>query len=108
MVTLAVTGTPDSHRGAVILAGPDGHRGPGCPEVLFVGFRTDFVTSVRDLVASAVALALGSPKNPGGGRTHPLHPLPWLRPCQGRRPVEIWQDMYKRVAIRHEKVWCYP
>ena len=63
MVTLAVTGTPDSHRGPVILAGPGGQRGPDCPEVLFVGFRTDFVTSVRVLVASAVALALGSQKN---------------------------------------------
>ena len=84
MVTLAVTGTPDSHRGPVILAGPGGQRGPDCPEVFFVGFRTDFVTSVRVLVASAVALALGSPKKQGEG-AHPLRPLPWLPPCPGRR-----------------------
>ena len=72
MVTLAVTGTPDSHRGPVILAGPDGQRSPDCPEVLFVGFRTDFVTSVRVLVASAVALAPGSPPQKNRGRAHTL------------------------------------
>ena len=85
MVTLAVTGTPDSHRGPVILAGPDGQRSPDCPEVLFVGFRTDFVTSVRVLVASAVALAPGSPPKKQGEGAHPLRPLPWLRPWPGRR-----------------------
>ena len=86
MVTLAVTGTPDSHRGPVILAGPGGQRGPDCPEVLFVGFRTDFVTSVRVLVASAVALALGSQKKkPGGGRT-PSSPPP-LAPSLPRKAV---------------------
>ena len=36
MMTLAVTGAPDSHRGPVFQAGPDGQRGPDCPDVLFL------------------------------------------------------------------------
>ena len=49
MMTLAVTGTSDCHRGPGFLPGPDGQRGPTaqCPDVFFVGFHTDFVTSVK-------------------------------------------------------------
>ena len=62
------------------LAGPDGRRGPDCPDVLFVGFRTDFATSVRVLVASAGVLALAGlrpagPQKPQVRGAHPLRPL---------------------------------
>ena len=70
MMTLAITGAPDSHRGPVFLAGADGQRGLDCPDVLFVGSRTDFVTSVRVLTASDGVLALRGPNwgpnTPGG------------------------------------------
>ena len=42
MVTLAVTWAPDSHRGPVFLAGPDGQRGSDCPDVLFCWFPHRF------------------------------------------------------------------
>ena len=64
-MTLAVTGSPDSHRALFFLAGPDGQRGPDCTDVLFVGFRTDFVTSVRVSVASAGVLALAGLRTAG-------------------------------------------
>ena len=67
MMTLAVTGAPDSHRGPVFLADTDGQRGPDCPDVLFVSFRTDFVTSVRVSVASTGVLALAGLR-PAGAR----------------------------------------
>ena len=38
MMTLTVTGAPASHRGPVFLVGPDGRRGPYCPDVLFSRF----------------------------------------------------------------------
>ena len=38
MMTLAVTGAPGSHRGPVLLAGPDGQRVPDCPDVRFCRF----------------------------------------------------------------------
>ena len=52
----------------------------GAPNALtcfFVGFRTDFVTSVRVSVASAGVLVLagGAPKTPNGRRT-PFPPPP--------------------------------
>ena len=80
MMTLAVTGALDSHRDHVFLASPDGQRGPNCPDVLFVGFRTDFVTYVRVSVASAGVLTLAGlrqagPENPKGGAPLPPHPL---------------------------------
>ena len=68
MMTLAVTGAPDSHRGPVFfLAGPDGQRGPTALTCSFVGFRTDFVTSVRVSVASAGILTLAGHR-PAGAR----------------------------------------
>ena len=51
---LTVGRASDSQRGPVFLAGPDGQRGPDCPDVFFfAGFRTDFMTYVRVSVASA-------------------------------------------------------
>ena len=58
-------GAPDSHRGIVFLAGPDGQRGPTALACFFVGFRTDFVTSVRVSVASAGVLTLAGLGLPG-------------------------------------------
>ena len=75
-MTLAVTGAPDSHRGPVFLAGPDGQGGPDCPDVLFVGFRTDFVPSVRVSVASAGVSARGAPKAPRGTPYAPIGHVP--------------------------------
>ena len=56
------------------LAGPDGQKGLDCPDVLFVGFRTDFVTSVRVSVASVGVLA----KTLRGAQ--PPSPHHWLHP----------------------------
>ena len=50
---LTIGRASDSQRGPVFLAGPDGQRGPDCPDVLFVGFITYFMTYVRVSVASA-------------------------------------------------------
>ena len=36
MMTLAVTGVPNSYRGSVFLVDPDGQRDPDCPDVLFL------------------------------------------------------------------------
>ena len=71
MITLDLTGAPHSQRGPAFLVGPDGQRGADCPDVLFVGFRTYFVTSVRVSVASAGVLALACPKIPGGTPSPP-------------------------------------
>ena len=63
------------------LVGPDDQRGPDCSDVLFVGFRTDFVTSVRVSVASAGVLALEGLR-PAGARKPQWgapSPPPWLR-----------------------------
>ena len=42
MMTLAVLGAPDNHRRPVFLAGPDGQRGPDCPDVLFLAVSAQF------------------------------------------------------------------
>ena len=42
MMTLTVTGAPDSHRGPVFLVGPDGQRGPDCSDVLYCRFPHRF------------------------------------------------------------------
>ena len=65
--------------------GPDGQTGLTALTCFFIGFRADFVTSVRVSVASAGVLApagLG-PENPKGA--HPLHPLGYV-PVTFRRP----------------------
>ena len=74
MMTLAVTGAPDSHRGHVFF-----WRAPSAP--FFVCFRTDFMTSVWVLPVSDGVLALGAlwpagVRKPQGGA--PLPPLPPL------------------------------
>ena len=63
MMTLAVTGAPDSHRffwWAQMIRGDS-----NCPGVLLVSFRTYFVTSVRVPVASAGVLALAGLRHAG-------------------------------------------
>ena len=82
-MTLAVTGAPDSHRGPIFLADPDGQRGPDSLTGFSVGFRTHFVAYVMVSVASAWVLALtglrpAGPETPKGA--HALS-VPWLRPC---------------------------
>ena len=80
MMAIAVTEARDSHRGPIFLVDPDDQRGPDHPDVLFVGFRTDFVTSGRVSVASARVLALagfrsaGDPKTPSGAPSPPPPP----------------------------------
>ena len=71
MMTLAVIGAPDSHRDPVFF-----WRVQIALTCFFVGFRTDFVTSVRVSVASAGVLALGAfgprgPENPKGAPSPP-------------------------------------
>ena len=81
MMTLAVTGAPDSHRGPVFfLVRPDGQRGPTALTCFVVGFSTGFVTSVMVSVAfqrsfgpRGPSVLLG-PKTPRGGGT-PSPPL---------------------------------
>ena len=92
---------PCSHRGPIFPVGPDGQRGPDCPDVLFVGFRTYLVTAVRVLVASAGALALAGPKTPRRGRTLSAPPLGYI-PAQSYRwmnRVVRWQ--YLTTTCRH-------
>ena len=66
MTTLTVTEVPESHRGPVFFFGgpgwPDGQAALTC---FFVGFRTDFVISVRVSVASAGVLALEGLRSAG-------------------------------------------
>ena len=38
MITLAVTGAPDSHRGPVFMVGPNDLRTRDCPDVFFLSF----------------------------------------------------------------------
>ena len=75
MMTLAVTGAPDSHRGLFWRT----QMVRGAPTALtcfFVGFRTDFVISVRVSVPSAGVLALSGlrparPRKPKGSALPP-------------------------------------
>ena len=78
-MTLAVTEAPDSHRGPAFLAGSDGQRGQTALTCFFVGFCTDFVTSVRVLVAFVGILALAGYR-PAGARKPQGAPSPWLHP----------------------------
>ena len=80
---LPVGRASDSHRGPVFLAGPDGQRGPDCPDVLFFGFITDFMTYLRVSIASAWVLALAGhrpsgPQNPREAHTLSAAPPPSL------------------------------
>ena len=87
---LPVGRVSDSQRDPVFLAGPDGQRGPDCPDVLFCRFHNIFHDLCEGFGCLRLSLgprgpsALGSPKPQGG--THPLRPPPpWLRPWHGRR-----------------------
>ena len=77
MMTLPVTGVPDSHRGSVFfLVRPDGQRGPTALACFFVGFSTGFVTSVMVSVASAEfwsswTFGPWGPETPKGGAPSP-------------------------------------
>ena len=77
MMTLAVTGVPDSHRGLVFLAGPVGQRGPTALTCfLSVSANRYFVTSVRVSVASAGVLALAGLRPAGAQKPQGGAPLP--------------------------------
>ena len=77
---LPVGRASDSQRGPVFLAGPDGQRGPDCPEVLFCRFHNRFHDLCEGFGCLRLSLgprgpsALGSPKPQGG--TRPLRPPP--------------------------------
>ena len=72
MMTLAVTGAPDSHRGPVFLADPDGQRGPDCPDGFFCRFPHTFrdfcegFDCFRRSFGPHGPLARGGPKPPRG------------------------------------------
>ena len=76
-------GAPDSHRGPVFLVGPDGQRGPDCPDVLFCRFPHRF----RDFYAGFGCFFRSfGPRGPGPpgarksrGGAHTLS-APWIRP----------------------------
>ena len=82
MVTLSVTGATNSHRGPVFWWTQMGGGTPTALTCFFVGFRTDFVTSVRVSVASAGVLALaglwpaGARKSQRGILSAPLGYVP--------------------------------
>ena len=68
MMTLAVTGAPDSHRALFFFWRAQMVRGaPTALTCFFVGFRTDFVTYVRVSVASVGVLVLAG-LSPAGAR----------------------------------------
>ena len=58
MMTLTVTGAPDSHRDQYFWRAQMVRGAPTALTCFFVGFRTYFVKSVRVSVASAGVLAL--------------------------------------------------
>ena len=87
---LPVGRASDSHRGPVFLAGPDGQRGPDCPDVLFCRFHNRFhgLWGFRlPPPESWPSRAIGPrvPKTPGRHTPSPPPPPPWLRPWPGRR-----------------------
>ena len=72
---------PDSHRSTVVLVGPDGERGPDCPDVLFCRIPHRFCDCegfgcFRRSFGPRGPSARGSPKTPRGAPSPP----PWLRP----------------------------
>ena len=110
MMTLAVIGAPDIHRGPVFFWRAQMVRGaPTALTCVFVGFRTDFVTSVRVSVASAGVLALGDLR-PAGARKPQGGTLsaPWL--CHWRTPflyryvlhiLSGWIHLHERTIFSH-------
>ena len=115
-MTLAVTGAPDSH---TVLFFWQAQMVRGDPTALtffflfFVGFRTDFVTSVGVLPVSDGVLALAGlrprgPRKPQVGRTPSTPPPPWLRPCWCAQIWTIWLptrlDRWLRLVCW--RCWC--
>ena len=80
---LTVGRASDSQRGPVFLAGPDGQRGPDCPDVFFFcRFPHRFHDLCEGFGCLRPSLALAGhrpsgPRKPQGG-THPLRPPPPL------------------------------
>ena len=110
---LAVTEAPDSHRD--FFSG--GFRwSEGAPTALtcfFVGFRADFVTSVRVSVASAGVLTLAGlrparPENPKGTPSAPLGYVP-AQPCWCSQLLhsEVWKIDTPSVLPCAEKTVCW-
>ena len=78
---LTVERASDSQRGPVFLAGPDGQRGPDCPDVLFCRFPDRFHDLCEGFGCLRLSLdtrgpsTLGSPKTPGRHTPSPPPPL---------------------------------
>ena len=89
--------------------GPDGQRGPDCPGVLFfVGFRTDFVTSVRFWLLPPEfwpSHAFGSRglENPKRAQSHSLRPTPL-----GYVPVLISEVMFGCSPHMNKWIFSFP
>ena len=95
MMTLAVTGAPDSHRGPVFLAGPDGQRNL---LTALACFFCQFPQSFRDFCEGFGCFrwsfgpsgpsARGDPKPQGGIPSAPLAaPLPAVPPPTAQGPL---------------------
>ena len=76
MITLAVTGTPDNHRGPVFLVGPIGQRATTALTCFF-GFRTDL--RFRDFYAGT------APRHDDWGERDEDHLKSILIPCNAHR-----------------------
>ena len=79
---LTIGRASDSQRGPVFFAGPDGQRGPDCPDVLFCRFPHIFHDLYESFGCLRLSLgprgpsALGSPKTPGRHTPSPPPPPP--------------------------------
>ena len=110
MMTLAVTGAPDSHRALVFWRAQMVTGAPTALMCFFVGFRTDFVTSVRVSVASAGVLALAGlrpagARKPQGGPSAPP-PLDYV-PGSLALPARIARIASNQIAVNSHNT-CLP
>ena len=86
---LTVGRASDSQRGPVFLAGPDGQRGPDCPDVLFCRFPHRFhdlcegFGCLRLILGTRGPSTLGSPKTPGRHTPSPPPPLGYVPGPEG-------------------------
>ena len=82
---LPVGRASDSQRGPVFLAGPDGQRGPDCPDVLFCRFHNRFHDLCEGFGCLRLSLGPRVPKTPG--RHTPSPPPPPLATSLARKAV---------------------
>ena len=107
MITLAVTGALDSHRGRVFFSvGPDGQRGPDCPDVFFsVSAQISWLLwGFLLLPPEFWPSARRGPENPKGAQWHTLSaPPPGYVPDQtsksGRMSTPPRQPEFRNRAM---------